>query len=55
LRIESEDPGITLALEPSVYCGGGAPRRSLQLKVRGQTEEAQTILAWSLIREKKNA
>lgn len=42
-----------LGLEPSIYCGNGAPRRSLQLKVSGQTHEAQTAVAWSLVRERK--
>jgi uncharacterized heparinase superfamily protein len=42
-----------LGLEPSIYCGNGAPRRSLQLKVSGQTDEAQTAVNWSLVREKK--
>jgi uncharacterized heparinase superfamily protein len=42
-----------LGLEPSIYCGNGTPRRSLQLKVSGVTDEAQTVMAWSMIREKK--
>lgn len=43
-----------LGLEPSIYCGNGSPRRSLQLKVSGQTEEAQTSISWSLIRERRS-
>jgi uncharacterized heparinase superfamily protein len=42
-----------LGLEPSIYCGNGTPRRSLQLKVSGQTDEAQTSVSWSLVREKR--
>lgn len=42
-----------LGLEPSVYCGNGSPRRSLQLRVTGQTDEAQTTISWTLVREKK--
>ncbi len=48
-RIDSGE----LGLEPSIYCGNGDPRRSLQLKVNGVTDEAQTSFSWSLIREKK--
>jgi uncharacterized heparinase superfamily protein len=48
-RIERGD----LGLEPSVYCGNGTPRRSLQLRVSGQTDEAQTSINWTLVREKK--
>jgi uncharacterized heparinase superfamily protein len=53
LRIEGDDPGITLSLEQSVYCGSGAPRRSLQLKASGRAQAAETALVWSLVREKK--
>jgi uncharacterized heparinase superfamily protein len=42
-----------LGLEPSIYCGGGSPRRTLQLKASAQTKDAQTVVAWSLIRERK--
>lgn len=51
LRVE----GHSLQLEPSIYCGSGAPRRSLQLKVGGITIGDQTIINWTLIREKKSA
>ncbi|MFY9287213.1 MAG: heparinase II/III family protein [Alphaproteobacteria bacterium] len=49
LRIEKGE----LGLDPSIYCGKGAPRRSLQLKVSGLTEGAQTFVNWSLTREKR--
>jgi uncharacterized heparinase superfamily protein len=46
-----------LELESSIYCGNGAPRRSLQLKLSGRTEklagDAPTRIFWSLSREKK--
>lgn len=48
LRVE----GANLALEPSIYCGSGAPRRSLQLKASGVTRGAQTAVVWSFVREK---
>ena len=50
LRVESG----SLELEPSIYCGNGVPRRSLQLKASGRTDGAQTSIIWSLSREKKN-
>lgn len=50
LRIESGQ----LELEPSIYCGNGVPRRSLQLKVSGRTDGAETSIVWSLAREKRN-
>lgn len=40
-------------IQRNIYCGNGVPRRSLQLKVSGQTHEAQTAMNWSLVREKK--
>lgn len=49
LRVE----GYDLALEPSIYCGMGAPRRSMQIKVSGVADAAPTIILWSLTREKK--
>jgi uncharacterized heparinase superfamily protein len=49
LRIENGE----LGLEPSIYCGYGAPRRSLQLKVSGRTNGAATELNWSLVRDKR--
>ncbi|MDX2028803.1 MAG: heparinase II/III family protein [Alphaproteobacteria bacterium] len=49
LRIERGE----LGLEPSIYCGNGTPRRSLQLRVSGRTEKDPTELAWTLVREKK--
>jgi uncharacterized heparinase superfamily protein len=49
LRVE----GLKLELEPSVYCGQGAPRRSQQLKVVGRSMGVPVKLAWNLLREKK--
>jgi uncharacterized heparinase superfamily protein len=48
LRVE----GATLTLEASIYCGTGAPRRSLQLKASGTTSGNQTIIYWNFVREK---
>ncbi|MDP9126694.1 MAG: heparinase II/III family protein [Pseudomonadota bacterium] len=44
-----------LGLEPSIYCGDGMPRRTLQLKVSGHTDDAQTVMGWTLVREKKGS
>lgn len=44
--------GATLTLEPSIYCGSGAPRRSLQLKASGTTRGVETTILWSFAREK---
>ncbi len=48
-RLRAE--GADLALEPSVYCGDGAIRRTLQLRVSGRTAADQTIVDWTLTRE----
>lgn len=45
--------GLPLILEPSVYCGQGTPRRSLQLKTGGRTHGDPTTITWSLTREKR--
>ncbi len=50
LRVE----GFDLGLEPSIYCGQGAPRRSLQLKVSGCTQGQETSIVWTLTKEKKD-
>lgn len=50
LRVETG----SLELEPSIYCGNGTPRRSLQLKASGRTDGAETTVIWSLTREKRN-
>lgn len=42
---------VDLALESSVYCGSGAPRRTLQLRIMGRTRETPTVLEWTLRRE----
>ena len=44
--------GASLSLEPSIYCGSGAPRRSLQLKASGTTRSMETVILWSFAREK---
>ena len=49
LRIESGE----LGLEPSIYCGTGTPRRTMQLKAYGVTSAPQSVVGWSLTREKK--
>jgi len=50
LRILSASVG-DLALESSVYCGSGTPRRTLQLRVMGRTRENPTVIEWTLTRE----
>jgi uncharacterized heparinase superfamily protein len=45
--------GASLGLESSVYCGAGAPHRSLQLKASGRTHGDPTTISWSLTREKR--
>jgi uncharacterized heparinase superfamily protein len=42
-----------LGLESSVYCGNVAPRRTIQIKTTGVTNTHDTIVKWSLMREKK--
>lgn len=44
--------GHDLGLEASVYCGHGAPRRTLQLRVTGQIRENPMFIDWTLTREK---
>ena len=54
LRVDSGEGFNTgLALEPSIYCGGTAPRRTLQIKISGRMAEDPTIVKWALGREKK--
>jgi len=48
LRVE----GVPLTLESSIYCGSGAPRRSLQIKAAGTTQGDATVVSWSFTREK---
>jgi len=48
LRVEGAD----LMLEPSIFCGSGAPRRSVQLKAYGVTRGTETVISWSFAREK---
>jgi uncharacterized heparinase superfamily protein len=43
--------GGDLALEASVYCGNGTPRRTLQLRVSGRILENPTFVEWALTRE----
>ncbi len=49
LRIENG----ALALEPSIYCGEALPRRTMQIKVTGITRNGDTVVNWSLARERK--
>jgi uncharacterized heparinase superfamily protein len=49
LRIERG----TLELESSVYCGNAAPRRTMQIKTSALTNDGDTFVTWSLIRERK--
>lgn len=44
--------GASLTLEPGIYCGSGAPRRSQQLKASGTTRGIETMIIWSFAREK---
>lgn len=44
--------GADLSLEPSIYCGSGAPRRSVQLKASGVTQGGVTQVLWIFAREK---
>ncbi len=50
LRINGGD----FALESSVYCGSGQPRRTLQIRANGRTKREESKISWSLVREKKN-
>lgn len=40
------------SLEPSVYCGGNAARRTLQLCLTARSRDGQTALEWTLKRDK---
>lgn len=42
----------SLALESSVYCGDGLPRRTLQLRICGRIDKNPTTVEWTLSREK---
>ena len=50
LRIEKG----TLSLEPSIYCGEAIPRRTMQIKTSGTTRAEETLVMWSLTRERKS-
>ena len=50
LRLE----GGALALEPSIYCGDAHPRRTMQIKTASLTREGDTVIKWSLTRERKS-
>ncbi len=46
--------GAVLSIEPSVYCPDGlVPKRSQQVVLSGTTEDGETLVKWSLRREKK--
>ncbi len=49
LRVERGE----LGLEPSVYCGGAEPRRTMQIRTSGMTDHTETVVPWSLARERK--
>lgn len=49
LRVERAQ----LALEPSIYCGTMPPRRTMQIKTSALTDSGDTIVTWSLTRERK--
>ncbi len=49
LRVENG----ALAMESSIYCGGIAPRRTMQIKCTGMTDSGHTAVTWSLTRERK--
>jgi len=44
--------GGALALEASIYCGSGTPRRTLQLRVTERIRENPMFIEWTLTREK---
>jgi uncharacterized heparinase superfamily protein len=46
--------GAKLGIEPSVYCPDGlVPKRSQQIVLSGVTEDGETLVKWSIRREKK--
>ena len=49
LRVE----GGALALESSIYCGDAHPRRTMQIKTASVTQNGETVVNWSLTRERK--
>ena len=49
LRIENG----SLGLESSIYCGGTIPHRTMQIKTNGITQGGDTVVTWSLSRERK--
>jgi uncharacterized heparinase superfamily protein len=53
LKVARGSYGGVLSLEPSVYSGGPVPRRTLQIKVSGRTQEDPTVVSWLLTREQK--
>ena len=46
--------GAILDIEPSIYCGSGAPRTSRQVRLLGRMRASPTVVAWSLTKEKKS-
>jgi uncharacterized heparinase superfamily protein len=44
-----------LGLESSIYCGNASPRRTIQIGTSGITNEGDTVVTWSLARERKGA
>ncbi|MDE1901381.1 MAG: heparinase II/III family protein [Alphaproteobacteria bacterium] len=49
LRVE----GRPVVIESSIYCGGPTPRRTVQIKTTGMTGVGDTVVTWSLSRERK--
>lgn len=49
LRVENE----SLGLESSIYCGNAVPRRTMQLKTSSIMRAGETVVTWSLTRERK--
>lgn len=53
LKVAPGLAGSTLGLEPGIYVGDAVPRRSLQIRISGRTQEDPTVINWLLTREKK--
>ncbi|MDD4615640.1 MAG: heparinase II/III family protein [Alphaproteobacteria bacterium] len=49
LRVEKGQ----LGLESSIYCGGAVPRRTMQVKLTDVTSSDDTVVTWTLARERK--
>lgn len=49
LQVEQGD----LGQESSIYCGNASPRRTMQLRLSGMTQDGTTVINWVLMRERK--